>query len=129
MTQARNWAALGTTIGLGLALLAGCFSEHRAPTAASGVCNIELSESFPGSTVVVIQQFAFAPFEVRVRAGERVTWVNCDPDPHTSTANNGEWGSPLLATGQSFTQTLATVGQFDYHCAPHPFMTGRVIVE
>jgi amicyanin len=79
--------------------------------------------------VVVVQQFSFQPAEVRVRAGERVTWLNCDPDPHTSTADNGEWASPLLAAGQSFTQTFATVGQFDYHCVPHPFMTGRVVVE
>jgi amicyanin len=112
-----------------LALLAGCFSEHRAPTAASGVCSVELGEAFPGSTVVVIQSFTFQTFEVRVRAGERVTWINCDQEPHTSTADNGEWASPLLAPGQVFTQTFATVGQFDYFCEPHPFMTGRVIVE
>ena len=114
---------------MGFALLASCFSEHREPTAATGLCNIELSEAFPGSTVVVIQQFAFAPFEVRVRAGDRVTWLNCDQDSHTSTANNGEWASPLLTTGQAFTQTFTAVGQFDYFCEPHPFMTGRVVVE
>ena len=112
-----------------LALVAGCFSEHRAPTAVSGTCNVDLSEAFPGSTVVVIQSFVFQPFEVRVRAGERVTWLNCDQEPHTSTADNGEWASPLLGTGDGFTQTFATAGQFDYHCEPHPFMTGRVIVE
>jgi plastocyanin len=112
-----------------LALLAGCFSEHRAPTAAGGVCNVELGEAFPGSTVVLIQSFTFQPFEVRVRAGERVTWINCDQEAHTSTADNGEWASPLLAPGQAFTQTFATIGQFDYFCEPHPFMTGRVIVE
>jgi plastocyanin len=112
-----------------LALVAGCFSEHRAPTAVSGLCNIELGEAFPGSTVVVIRSFTFEPFEVRVRSGERVTWINCDLEPHTSTADNGEWASPLLATGQVFTQTFAAVGQFAYHCEPHPFMTGRVIVE
>jgi plastocyanin len=79
--------------------------------------------------VVVIQSFVFGPSEVRVRAGERVTWLNCDTEPHTSTANNGEWASPLLGPGQGFTQTFPTPGQFDYHCEPHPFMTGRVIVE
>jgi len=122
-------AALVGSVVLGLLLLAGCFSEHREPTAASGTCNIDLGEAFPGSTVVVIQGFAFTPFEVRVRAGERVTWVNCDVDAHTSTGDSGEWASPLLATGQGFTQTFATPGEFAYHCEPHPFMTGRVIVE
>jgi plastocyanin len=115
--------------GVAVALVVGCFSEHRAPTAVSGLCNIELGEAFPGSTVVVIRSFTFDPFEVRVRAGERVTWINCDQEPHTSTADNGEWASPLLAPGQSFTQTFTAVGQFEYFCEPHPFMTGRVIVE
>ncbi|HET6837906.1 MAG TPA: cupredoxin family copper-binding protein [Gemmatimonadales bacterium] len=112
-----------------LALVVGCFSEHQPPTATSGLCNIELGEAFPGSTVVVIRSFTFEPFEVRVRAGERVTWINCDQEAHTSTADNAEWASGLLAAGQSFTQTFAAVGQFDYFCEPHPFMTGVVIVE
>jgi plastocyanin len=114
---------------LGLVFLAGCFSEHEATTAATGQCNIELNEAFPGSTVVVIQRFTFGPAEVRVRAGERVTWLNCDEDPHTSTADGGEWASPLLQPGQSFTQAFAAAGEFPYHCDPHPFMTGSVIVE
>ena len=106
--------------------------RHRSPPLhlePGGLCNIELGEAFPGSTVVLIRSFTFDPFEVRVRPGERVTWINCDPEPHTSTADNGEWASPLLATGQAFTQTFATVGQFAYHCEPHPFMAGLVIVE
>jgi plastocyanin len=121
----RGLAALLAALGLGL----GCFSEREAPTAVAGQCTINLNEAFPGSTVVVIQRFAYGPQEVRVRAGERVTWLNCDEDPHTSTADGGEWASPLLQAGEGFTQTFAAVGEFSYHCAPHPFMTGRVIVE
>jgi plastocyanin len=118
-------AALLTTLALGV----GCFSEHEATTAPTGECSIELNEAFPGSTVVVIQRFAFGPAEVRVRAGERVTWLNCDEDAHTSTADGGQWASPLIQPGQGFTQTFATAGEFPYHCESHPFMTGRVIVE
>lgn len=129
MTRYAKWAVLLAVTGLGGALMAGCFSEHREPTAISGTCNIDLGEAFPGSTVVVIRSFTFGPPEVRVRAGERVTWLNCDQEPHTSTGDNGEWASPLLAAGDGFTQTFTAVGTFDYHCEPHPFMTGRVVVE
>jgi plastocyanin len=121
--------ALLVTIALAMGVLAGCFSEHEASTSTSGTCSIDVGEGVPGSTIVVIQSFAFGPGEIRVRAGERVTWLNCDQDPHTSTADGGEWSSPLLATGEVFTQTFSTVGEFPYHCEPHPFMTGRVIVE
>jgi plastocyanin len=127
MRRAR--AALLAAVGLGLGLLAGCFSQHEATTAAGGVCSIELGEGVPGSTVVLIRGFAFGPAEVRVRAGDRVTWLNCDQDSHTSTADGGQWRSPLLAPGDGFTQTFSTVGEFAYHCEPHPFMTGRIIVE
>jgi plastocyanin len=50
-------------------------------------------------------------------------------DPHTSTADGGQWASPLLANGDAYTQTFEVVGDFPYHCEPHPFMTARVIVE
>ena len=110
-------------------VVAGCFSEHEASTPTGGVCSIDLGEGFPGSTVVVIRGFAFDPSEVRIRAGERVTWVNCDTDAHTSTADAGAWASPLLASGNAFTQTFATAGEFSYFCEPHPFMIARVVVE
>jgi plastocyanin len=121
-------AGLLATLALA-GLGAGCFSEHQAATSTSGVCNIDLGEGVAGSTVVVIRGFAFDPGEVRIRAGERVTWVNCDTDAHTSTADAGEWNSPLLAVGDAFTQTFAAAGEFSYHCEPHPFMLGRVVVE
>ena len=66
---------------------------------------------------------------LRVRPGDRVTWLNCDEDQHTSTADAGQWASGLLSPGDGFTQSFPTVGEFPYHCEPHPFMTGRVVVE
>jgi plastocyanin len=94
-----------------------------------GVCSVELGEGFPGSTVVVIRGFAFEPAELRVSPGERITWINCDPEAHTSTADGGQWASPLLAPSQVFTTSFAAAGELPYHCEPHPFMTGRIIVE
>jgi plastocyanin len=129
-TPWRALVALGVPLGLAAGVLAGCFSEHNAATApVEGVCNFSVGAGVPGSTIVVIQKFAFGPADVQVRAGERVTWINCDEDSHTSTADGGQWASPLLAPGDAFTQTFPTAGEFSYHCVPHPFMTGRVIVE
>ena len=118
-------------IGYGLlAIVVACFSERDATAPpAEGVCSLPVGEGVPGSTLVIVRAFAFAPAELRVRAGDRVTWVNCDPDPHTSTADGGGWSSPLLSTGDAFTHTFDAVGEYPYHCAPHPFMTARVIVE
>ncbi|MGH7508372.1 MAG: cupredoxin domain-containing protein [Gemmatimonadales bacterium] len=126
---ARTRAALVVTISLAAVVLAGCFSQRDATAPVEGVCSFPVGEGVPGSTLVVIRGFAFQPGDVRVRAGERVTWVNCDTDAHTSTADAGQWASPLLAPGDGFTQTFPAVGEFSYHCEPHPFMIGRVIVE
>jgi len=117
------------TIGLAAAGLAGCFSEREATAPIDGVCSFPVGEDVPGSTIVVIQKFVFGPADLRVRAGERVTWINCDQDLHTSTADGGQWASPLLAPGAAFTQAFPSAGEFAYHCEPHPFMTGRIIVE
>ena len=109
--------------------VAGCFSERTAAPADEGECRFPVGEDVPGSTVVVIRRFEFQPAEIRVRAGERVTWINCAEDAHTSTADGGEWASQLMVPGDAFTQAFETAGDFTYHCEPHPFMTGRVIVE
>jgi plastocyanin len=130
--RGRAIAALGLAGGSAAAALAGCFSEREvtAPApAGETVCGLPVREGVAGSTVVVVRRFAFGPTEVRVRAGERVTWVNCEIEGHTSTADGGEWDSPLLALGAVFTRTFPAAGVFPYHCALHPFMTGRVVVE
>ena len=124
--------------GLGLALaalwlwtsVASCFSERTtgSETGANG-CTAQLPSSAFGTTVVAISSFQFAPSEVHVRAGTKVTWVNCDATSHTSTADGGAWNSPLLDQGAVVTVQFSTVGTFPYHCEPHPFMTGRVVVE
>src|SRR5688572_25726469 len=92
-----------------LAGIAACFSEREATAPVDGVCSLPVGEGIPGSTLVIVRAFTFTPAELRVRAGDRVTWVNCDPDPHTSTADGGGWASPLLSTGDAFTHTFDAV--------------------
>jgi len=115
--------------GLLAGAVGGCFSGREATAPVDGVCSFPVGEGVPGSTIVVIQKFAFGPGDVRVRAGDRVTWLNCDTDSHTSTADGGQWTSPLLIPGAAFTQVFPTAGEFPYPCEPHPFMSGRVIVD
>lgn len=122
-------------LGLALAvvLAVACFSEHT-PTApgTAVVCNIPLGPGVAGSTLVAIRNFSFQANDVHVRAGSSVTWVNCEAagtPSHTSTSDQAAWQSPLLAPGETFTKTFDTPGVFSYHCTPHPFMTGRVMVD
>jgi plastocyanin len=129
LSLGRAFSFLGLAGAIALAGLAACFSDRDATAPIEGECRFPLGDDVAGSTIVIIRSFAFGPAEVRVRPGERVTWINCDEDAHTSTADGGEWSSPLLAPGDAFTQTFPEPGEFAYHCEPHQFMTGRVVVE
>jgi plastocyanin len=127
-----RWLAMMGAAGAAAVLLVGvasCFSDRTTAAVEEGECRFPIGEGVPGSTIVVIRGFAFEPADVQVGPGERVTWINCDEVSHTSTADGGAWDSPLLAQGDAFTQVFETAGEFSYHCTPHPFMTGRVLVE
>lgn len=78
---------------------------------------------------VAIENFAYSPATITVKAGTTVTWTNRDQDPHTVTAmNDGPFHSPTLNNGQSFRFTFTEPGRFDYLCTIHPFMTATVVV-
>ncbi len=138
MRSARNQVLMAIGIAAtSVALVAGCFSErtHGAPTGpVAGDCRIPIDSPIIGSTgaLVAIRNFTFSPATVRVKPGTTVTWINCEPegiDAHTSTSDDELWDSPFLAPGATYSFTFPAVGSFDYHCLPHPFMQGVVIVE
>ncbi len=131
------------TIGLllaaatGPAALAACFSERAAaPSAAvagTTPCAVVTIQALAGSgkAVVFMNDFAFHPDTVRVRPGTTVIWLNCDAraDPHTTTSDAGVWASDFLSVGSTFSRRFDQAGQFGYHCTPHPFMKGTVVVD
>jgi plastocyanin len=80
---------------------------------------------------VTIDQFAYGPRELTVPAGSRVTWVNRDDVPHTVTSSETprRFHSGTLDTDGEFTHLFTTPGTYEYFCAVHPKMTGKVIVK
>lgn len=82
-----------------------------------------------GVVRVDIRDYAFAPAEIRIRAGQTVVWTNRDAVGHTSTSTSGGWDSRLLTTGESYRMTFEQAGTYEYVCTPHPNMRGRVVVE
>ena len=131
MPKARRGVAALALVSAITGIALSCFSERSATTAPpTGECQVPISAT--GSTLVAIRDFKFVPAFVRIRVGERVTWVNCDPpgtEAHTSTSDGPAWDSGLMAPGAVFTFKFDQVGTLPYHCEPHPFMTGSVVVE
>ena len=80
---------------------------------------------------VVIDNFAFKPKTLTINAGAKVTWVNRDDVPHTATAKGKPraFHSGTLDTDAQYSFVFKTPGTYDYFCAVHPHMTGRIIVK
>jgi plastocyanin len=98
------------------ALLAGLLLAARASRAADAD--------------VVIDDFAFAPAELRIATGTTVVWRNREDSPHsvTSAATPRLFRSRLLEQGEQFAFTFDQPGRHAYYCALHPHMTGVVVV-
>jgi plastocyanin len=87
------------------------------------------SPAATAAAVVRIANLAFSGAVVRVRAGATVRWVNEDQLQHSVTADGGGFDSGLIEPGRTYERVFDRPGEYPYHCTPHPFMTGRVIVE
>ena len=86
--------------------------------------------SNPKSYTIDISGFAFNPDTLTIKAGDSVTWTNKDSAKHTVTSDSGsELGSSLLSKSQTYSHTFNTAGEFDYHCTPHPYMKGKIVVQ
>jgi amicyanin len=79
------------------------------------------------ANTVVIQNYEFSPSVIRIKQGDTVTWTNRDSVQHNVAHNSFE--SPLLRRGETYQYTFNAPGTYEYHCSPHPYMVGTVIVE
>jgi plastocyanin len=77
---------------------------------------------------IAIADFAFDPAVATVPAGTEVVWSNEDPAEHTVTSPDG-FGSDTLGEGATFSHRFTEPGVYEYQCAIHPEMKGKVKVE
>lgn len=96
-------------------VFAGCSypATGSAPGAAApALAAAEPDRDAPVATdTVMIQNFAYAPATVTIKAGATLTWTNRDQDPHTVTSMSGPLHSPTLNSGESFHYTFTTAGR------------------
>ena len=96
---------------------------------------------------VEIDGIAFAPKRLEVEVGTDVTWVNFDDVAHTITSGvQAEQGVPGVSEGEdarpdgtfdgrldgkdaSFSYTFGDAGTYEYYCAIHVGMVGKIVVN
>lgn len=92
--------------------------------------NVSGQPAAAGETVQAsIENFAFVPSQLTVKAGTTVVWTNKDDTAHTVTSNDNVFSSPVLDTDQKFQFVFSKPGKFPFHCKLHPMMTGVVVVQ
>lgn len=118
-------------------------SNRVINSAGIGSPEIDVPKIYPQGTEEVIVQIignSFYPKVVDIKPGTKVTWVNEDvfsymegefSGIHNAVATSGpeSFATPLLAHGEKYSFTFEEVGEYDYICAPHPYMKGIIRVS
>jgi plastocyanin len=105
-------------ISLGLAVVSETLSAGEAAVGAAA-----------SPAAVQIDNFNFTPPTLVVAPGTTVTWTNADDSPHTVREKDGKFKSAALDTDDTFSQTFAAPGEYEYFCSIHPRMVGKIIVK
>ena len=117
--RTKGWLLLAV-----LATVAGFLtfgSAAPAPAAEGG--RVLMVDNEPDLT-----RWHFDPAEITVAPGSTVVWVNQGKEDHTVTADDQSFDSGYKKKGASFQRAFPRPGRYSYHCAPHPWMKGTVVV-
>lgn len=83
----------------------------------------------PARVTAAMRGMAFTPRRIEIAAGGTVTWRNNDQLPHTVTANDASFSSPMILAGGTWSHTFSKPGTYAFYCTPHPFMRGVIVVR
>ncbi len=92
----------------------------EGPTAPQGAVG--------SGSAVVIKDFSFRPATLSVARGSKLKITNGDGTPHTFSAADNGFSTPVLDAGGSASIALESAGSFPVVCKIHPNMTATVVV-
>lgn len=101
-------------------------SSHTMTTAPT----VDVSSAV-ATNAVSIQDYMFNPMVIKVKVGTTVTWTNQDSVHHNvvaDTISSDAPNGPLICKGETYSFTFKKVGTYIFHCMPHPYMHGTVVV-
>ena len=109
----------GAVLALSLVLVSG----------AIGRPSVTAAQEKPATNAVTIDNFSFGPMELTIPAGTEVTWINRDDIPHVIMSVDHKFRSRALDTDDKYSFKFQDPGTYEYFCAVHPKMTGKIIVK
>jgi plastocyanin len=81
------------------------------------------------TTTVQIRRAGFVPATVTINQDDSVAWRNTDTIDHQVVANGGQFASPILDPGETYTFTFRNAGTYRYHDGLHPTRRGTITVR
>jgi len=133
--QQKSSANANATTGNQASTAAPAQAPAQAPTAAGP----------PGTPLTILQGSSvqgspdFDPDTLTVKKGDKITVTNKDTLPHTVTSGTGptdpnsakQFDTSIIepAATADIETTNLTPGDYPFHCAVHPYMTGKVVVQ
>lgn len=101
-------------------------------SAAAATLTIPVGAATPGNP-------SYEPVSLTVKKGDEIDVVNKDSSPHTVTSGKApdapdagkQFDTSIVNVGASAKVATANLqaGEYDFHCAVHPFMMGKIIVQ
>jgi cytochrome c oxidase subunit 2 len=130
-TETANQSQSTTTAGTGISS-ATTTTNATTGGAAAATLTIPVGASTPGNP-------SYDPLSLTVKKGDVIDVVNKDSSPHTVTSGKApdapdagkQFDTSIVNVGASAKVATANLepGEYDFHCAVHPFMTGKLKVE
>ena len=133
--QQKSTANANATTGNQASTAAPAQAPAQAPTAAGP----------PGTPLAILQGSSvqgspdFDPDTLTVKKGDKIIVTNKDTLPHTVTSGTGptdpnsakQFDTSIIepAATADIETTNLTPGDYPFHCAVHPYMTGKVVVQ
>ena len=94
-------------------------------------------EIVPGAVIEGNENYVPNKATALLTFSNRVIWQNNDDTAHTVTPDHrhadsysGDFGSPgVMKPGDTYEFLFTEPQEVHYHCQPHPWMTGSIVVE
>lgn len=132
----------GLFIGIAVILAAGVIAvavinsnnkdnNKNKPATTQKSASISNAGNPVDTTAVSIKNYMFDPTVIKVKTGTNVTWTNTDSVQHNVVADNASSDAPngpLIGKGQTYSFKFNKSGAYSFHCMPHSYMHGTVVV-
>jgi plastocyanin len=107
------------------------YVRRFAPRPVGAVTDSAAAPTGRDTVLVHIQDFTFTPRRLEIAAGATIVWTNDGSVPHTVTADDGQAfdSGAIAGGGAKWTFQFVRPGTYAFHCDPHPFMQGVVVVR